>query len=212
MPSFLSIDTFVQLATTHILHPFPFLLLSLSFLALGYPLISFTSNTITIPFPSAVPLCIIICGFLLSIGYVSRLDAHVAAAGATRTLNWEDEIVLITGGLGGLGGLLAEIYAMRGVPVAIADVRELDREHVSQLDGKGIRYWRCDVGKREEIEQMALEMRQEVGSFGFLAHGRLILALRNIADSEILKQIPHVVAVRCWPTTSRARKLTTCEA
>lgn len=80
-------------------------------------------------------------------------------------MNWEDEAVLITGGLGGLGGLIAEVYGMRGVPVAVLDVRELSEAQKEELEERGVRYWRCDVGSREEVERTVRGVREEVRLF-----------------------------------------------
>lgn len=73
--------------------------------------------------------------------------------------------MLITGGLGGLGGLIAEVYGMRGVAVAVCDIKDLNKEEEEELEGKGIRYWRCDVGDAGAVEGMMGEVVKEVGSF-----------------------------------------------
>ena len=39
-------------------------------------------------------------------------------------VDWTDQIVLVTGGASGLGGLLSETLAMRGVRVVVLDVRK----------------------------------------------------------------------------------------
>jgi hypothetical protein len=49
---------------------------------------------------------------------ICRLDKRLAW-GPARKLNWDEEVVVITGGAGGLGKVLAETYGMRGVSVAV---------------------------------------------------------------------------------------------
>lgn len=51
---------------------------------------------------------------------------------------------------------------MRGVPVAVLDMRNLSEEQGEELEEKGVRYWRCDVGNREEVESAVGSVREEV--------------------------------------------------
>ena len=69
-------------------------------------------------------------------------------------MKWEDEVVVITGGNGGLGGCLAEILGMRGVGVAVLDVVGGEKGD----EGSGVRYWKCDVGSYEEVERVLEEV------------------------------------------------------
>ena len=71
------------------------------------------------------------------------------AYGMPRVLDWDDEVVVITGGSSGLGKILAETYGMRGASVAILDVREPENESEGLA---GVHYYRCDVGNADEIE------------------------------------------------------------
>ena len=90
----------------------------------------------------------------------------------------EDEVIVITGGASGLGGLIAEVYGLRGVSVAVLDVRDLpsssssaspsssEPHAVNNLDGeleeRGVRYYQCDVGDRKQVEAVAGKIKEDV--------------------------------------------------
>lgn len=75
-----------------------------------------------------------------------------------------EEVVVITGGGGGLGALIAEVYGMRGVSVAVLDVKELEGGKEALEEEKGIKWYRCDVGNSEEVERVANVVEKEVAS------------------------------------------------
>ncbi|CAG8536390.1 5523_t:CDS:2, partial [Dentiscutata heterogama] len=83
--------------------------------------------------------------------------------------NWDDEVVVITGGSGGLGSLLAETLA-RNVTVIILDIRPPQIEH------DNIIYYECDVSKFEEVQKVAKEIIEEVtiaSALGFIGMPQL---------------------------------------
>jgi len=165
MPSFLTIDTLVSLTTTHLLHPFVFLLLGLTYAASTFatPSTIFASNNVQLDLriPNFPTICVVFSFILFLFRTLAALDRKVAA-GTRRQLDWEDEVVLITGGLGGLGGLIAEVYGIRGVPVAVLDIRELHKAEKDELREKGISYWQCDVGDRGQVERTLGAVKKEV--------------------------------------------------
>ena len=62
----------------------------------------------------------------------------------------DEEVIVITGGASGLGRCLAEIYALRGLNVAVMDVKS--HKMVEGL-GEIVRYYECDVGNKEKVEE-----------------------------------------------------------
>lgn len=67
-------------------------------------------------------------------------------------------MVVITGGARGLGLCVAEIYGMRGASVAV-----LDRE-VEEGEREGIRFFKCDVGHKKEVERVWETVVKEVSA------------------------------------------------
>lgn len=72
--------------------------------------------------------------------------------------NWDAEIVLITGGAGGIGGSVARLLAERGTKVVVLDVIPL-----SYSGGENISYYACDITSPEKLAAVAAQVRAEVG-------------------------------------------------
>ncbi|CAG8537755.1 8340_t:CDS:2, partial [Racocetra persica] len=70
-------------------------------------------------------------------------------------VDWDEEVVVITGGSRGLGNLLAETLAIRNVTVVILDIRSPEVENVN------ITYYECDVSKLEDVQRVAKEIIDE---------------------------------------------------
>jgi len=75
---------------------------------------------------------------------------------------------VVTGGASGLGLLIAEIYGMRGVSVAVLDVKEIGDGEGRGADStgwsemRGVEYYRCDVGDRAQVEEAARRIEADV--------------------------------------------------
>jgi NAD(P)-dependent dehydrogenase (short-subunit alcohol dehydrogenase family) len=96
-----------------------------------------------------------------------KLDKRLAW-GPPRKLNWDEEVVVITGGAGGLGKVLAETYGMRGVSVAVLDIRE-PGEQSEALEN--VRFYECDVSRIEDVQKAKLAIEQDVRSkINYLPH------------------------------------------
>lgn len=67
----------------------------------------------------------------------------------------------MTGGASGLGLLIARIYGLRGVSVAVLDIKaESDIEGWEEVTG--VNYYQCDIAEREEVEKTARRITEEV--------------------------------------------------
>jgi hypothetical protein len=73
-----------------------------------------------------------------------------------------EEVVLITGGCNGLGRLLAEIFGLRGVGVAVLDVREPEGGSEKMEEEEGWRWYECDVGRWEDVQRVRAEVERDV--------------------------------------------------
>lgn len=170
---FFTIDTFASILFRPLLSPTASLLPPLILLALRHSLFS---RLVLFSFGYTF--------FTLSLQLLAYIDGKVAG-GTPRTLNWEDEVVLITGGAGGLGTCLAEAWAMRGVDVAVVDVLP-EEELISCTTGRsatgdrvstdtrtrrdawadaGCTYYSCDVGSLQAVEELKARVEKEVRSF-----------------------------------------------
>lgn len=91
--------------------------------------------------------------------------------------------MVITGGSSGLGLLIAETYGMRGVSVAVLDVREPEGG-----EARNVSFYKCDVGDKKQVEAAAKEIERDLGTPTVLinnaavVHGKGILEL---GDEEI---------------------------
>lgn len=92
--------------------------------------------------------------------HVLSYISHRIAYGPPRAVNFEDEVVVVTGGRKGLGCCLAEIYALKGAGVAVLE------KHGGEGDDEedGIRRFSCDVGNREEVESVWKKVVEEVSN------------------------------------------------
>lgn len=99
----------------------------------------------------------------LSALFVVQTINHRVAHGLPRTVDSDQEVVLITGGASGLGLLIAQSYAMKGGAVAVLDIREFSGiDEQESILGEGVCHYRCDVGVREELEEVKMRVEKEV--------------------------------------------------
>ena len=81
------------------------------------------------------------------------------AYGLPREVDWDEEVVVITGGANGLGKILAEMYGMRGASVAVLDVMQPEKESEGLA---GVAVYECDVGDAEAVEKMKGRIEKDV--------------------------------------------------
>lgn len=101
----------------------------------------------------------------ITIGYASILTAlfflgilnRQIAYSKPRNVDLSEEVIVITGGASGLGLLIAEVYGMRGATVAVLDVKELESG-----EARGVSVYKCDVGDKKQLAQVAMEIKRDV--------------------------------------------------
>lgn len=86
-------------------------------------------------------------------------------------MDLSEEVVVVTGGASGLGLLIARIYGLRGVSVAVLDIKEVGEIEEGWEEGSGVEYYRCDIGNRREAEWVMGKIREDVRSFFYFLHG-----------------------------------------
>ncbi|KAG4432036.1 hypothetical protein IFR05_012475 [Cadophora sp. M221] len=100
---------------------------------------------------------------LLGLGVVRGLNRRLSQYVAN---NWKgdakfiksQEVVLITGGSSGIGELMAQDFAKRGVKVVVMDLRPPKNPFPS-----GIHFYQCDVTSSSDISAAAAEIRKAHG-------------------------------------------------
>ncbi|KAB8067566.1 hypothetical protein BDV29DRAFT_86832 [Aspergillus leporis] len=146
--SALTMDLLLSVLRRTVFHPWPAWILVLSLRAQVTP-------TTDLAFIIATGYAI----FLTLIAIAKVFNARIAY-GLPRTVELSDEVVVITGGASGLGLLMARIYAMRGVSVAVLDLKSEKDVEV----GEGVEYYVCDVGRREVLEGVLRRIEVELGT------------------------------------------------
>lgn len=109
------------------------------------------------------------------------------AYGAPREVDWEGEVVVVTGGVGGLGGCLAEIFALRGVGVAVLDVGVSGAKGGGLVDGgerEGVRYYYCDVGDYEQVERTWGRVVRDVGTPTVLVNNAAVVSGKGVMEQS----------------------------
>jgi hypothetical protein len=147
----ITIDLLAHVLARSIFHPFIAWLIPLCLRSLSYP----TSH------PHFQYTCFY-AALVSLLALLGKLNNRLAW-GPARTLDWEHEVVVITGGASGLGKVIAEMYGMRGVSVAVLDVRvpdEKERERSEALEH--VRFYRCDVGRLEEVQRARGAIERDV--------------------------------------------------
>ena len=76
-------------------------------------------------------------------------------------------MVVITGGCGGLGRVMAEMFSLKGVSVALLDVRPPKGRNEDEALINA-RYYHCDIGDPEAITTAKSNIEQDVRSIGNL--------------------------------------------
>ena len=98
---------------------------------------------------------------LMSAKSIVRIFSDKIAYGTPREIDLSDEVIVITGGVEGLGGLLAETYGMRNANIAVLDKKKVSEDEAEE---KGVLYYDCDVGDAEQVESVAKEIVEDVSA------------------------------------------------
>lgn len=153
---------------------------------------------------------------IVTVLFVWKFVNKRLAFGEKRDFDWTEEVVVITGGSSGLGLLIAETYGMRGVSVAVLDVREPEGG-----EARNVSFYKCDVGDRKQVAAAAKEIERDLGTPTVLinnaaiVHGKGILEL---TDEEIEKYVLplYLVPFHNYPNRDtpafRAQKKTDTQA
>nr|POF15367.1 epidermal retinol dehydrogenase 2 [Quercus suber] len=169
--AYITLDLLFQILRNSVFHPFITLLIPFCLRALGHPSTS-----------SAYRYSIIYFLLVSALWLLAFLDDRLAY-GAARVLDWQHEVVVITGGASGLGKILAQTYGMRGASVAVLDVQspaEQEREADPAL--ADVRFYRCDVGDAAAVERVKSLIDEDLGPPTILINNAGIVAGKPLLE------------------------------
>lgn len=143
----LSIDLILKVLNVTFLHPWVAWMMPLCLRAQATPW-HHTAMHVAIGYAS----------FLTALFFLGVLNRQIAYS-KPRDVDLSEEVIVITGGASGLGLLIAEVYGMRGATVAVLDVKELESG-----EARGVSVYKCDVGDKEQLARVAVEIERDVSS------------------------------------------------
>jgi NADP-dependent 3-hydroxy acid dehydrogenase YdfG len=94
---------------------------------------------------------------IVTLFWMANVVNQRIAHGIPREVDLSEEVIVITGGASGMGLLVAEVYGMRGATVAVLDVNEMEN-----TEARGVTYYKCDVGDKDQVAKVALEIEKDV--------------------------------------------------
>ncbi|KAF4975904.1 hypothetical protein FZEAL_7377 [Fusarium zealandicum] len=94
--------------------------------------------------------------------------------------DWSREIVLVTGGAGGIGGRIVNLFDELGVKVVVLDVQPM-----SFTTSENVHHFQCDLRSAENVAAVAEDIRAKVG------HPTIVINNAGVArGKEVLKAQP----------------------
>ncbi|RBR17319.1 uncharacterized protein FIESC28_06476 [Fusarium coffeatum] len=161
----LSIDLLLKVLNTTILHPFVCWIIPLCFRAQ------------TVKWEAPPMIAAIAWATIITLFWMANVINQRIAHGIPREVDLSEEVIVITGGASGLGLLIAEVYGMRGATVAVLDVNEMEN-----TEARGVTYYKCDVGNKEEVAKVALEIEKDLGTPTVLINNAAIVIGKSLLD------------------------------
>ena len=140
-------------------------------------------------------------------GLVLGVAVGAAAFGAlamwqrmSRRYDFQDKVVLITGGSRGLGLVLAREFALTGAKIAIAarDREELKRARLdSEQRGAEVFDAVCDIRDQSEVERLVSDVRGRFGQVDVLVNNAGIIQVGPL-EAQTQKDFEEAMRIHYW--------------
>ncbi|KAI8954844.1 NAD(P)-binding protein [Xylaria longipes] len=92
--------------------------------------------------------------------------------------NWSQEVAVVTGGAGGIGGHVVKLLAERGVKVVVLDIQPMTYEA-----GPNVHYFKCDIASATSLAEVAKEVRAKVGEPTILVNNAGVARGKTILET-----------------------------
>ncbi|WAO83197.1 Hypothetical protein NCS54_00038000 [Fusarium falciforme] len=164
----MSIDLILKVLNTTFLHPFVCWIIPLCFRAQ------------TVKWDAPPMIASIAWATFITLCWMANIINQRIAHGIPREVDLSEEVIVITGGASGLGLLVAEVYGMRGATVAVLDVNEMEN-----TEARGVTYYKCDVGDKDQVAKVALEIEKDLGTPTVLINNAAIVVGKTLLDLSL---------------------------
>ncbi|KAH6697376.1 estradiol 17-beta-dehydrogenase [Plectosphaerella plurivora] len=108
------------------------------------------------------------------------LNDRVLNNWVTDRYDWSREVVLVTGGAGGIGGEIVKLFAERGTKVVVLDIQP----KMTFSTGPSVHYFQCDITSTERLAAVAAQIRERVGNPTVLINNAGVARGRTLLDSS----------------------------
>ncbi|KAI0200280.1 NAD(P)-binding protein [Astrocystis sublimbata] len=112
--------------------------------------------------------------------YISRkISDGVTNSWSKDKYDWPQEIAVVTGGAGGIGGHVVRLLAERGTKVVVLDIQPMTYEA-----GPNVHYFKCDITSAARLAEVAKEVRAQVGEPTILVNNAGVARGKTILETS----------------------------
>ncbi|KAI0523761.1 hypothetical protein F5B22DRAFT_633870 [Xylaria bambusicola] len=118
--------------------------------------------------------------YLALVRYLSKkISDRVTNGWSSDTYNWPEEIAVVTGGSGGIGGHVVKLLAEKGLKVVVLDIQPMTFDA-----GPNVHYFKCDITSSANLAAVAKEIRAKVGEPTILVNNAGVARGKTILETS----------------------------